>query len=148
MSIPRDIVTPRKKQGYCQKKQGVPILWAFGDACSEDSPQCALAIAKLPAEAGTGAIVAAGEGRWRLIIPVSVEGDVPGQIPPQLNVVRGVEIEVHTAGLRNGGKENRAYRNIGFVEPQKLDLPPHHPGTATLRQLTANTLPSIFSLPA
>jgi len=60
-----------------------------------------LAIPKLPAEAGAGAVIAAGERRRRLIVPIAVKGNIPGKIAPQFDVIRGVEVEMDAAGLSN-----------------------------------------------
>jgi hypothetical protein len=57
-------------------------------------------IPKRPAQAGARAIVAAGEARRRAIVPVAIERNVPGEIPPELNVIRCVESEMDAAGLR------------------------------------------------
>lgn len=59
-------------------------------------------IAKTYAEAGTGAIVTTGEAWRRLIVPVAVEGEVPVQLSPELDVVRSVQSKLQSSRLRKG----------------------------------------------
>ena len=65
-------------------------------------------IAKAPANAGGGAIVARRETRGWSVVPISVEREIPIELAPQLDVVRGIQIEVHSPRIRNGREQ------IGF----------------------------------
>lgn len=58
--------------------------------------------AKAYAEAGTGPIVATGEARRRLVVPVAINGEVPIELSPKLDIVRSVQIELHSSRLREG----------------------------------------------
>jgi hypothetical protein len=42
-----------------------------------------------------------------MIIPIAVEGDVPGELPPKPNVIRAVEVEVDAARIRESGQKQR-----------------------------------------
>jgi hypothetical protein len=58
-----------------------------------------LAVAKCISNSGTGSIVAAGEAWRRLVVPVAVEREIPGELAPKLYVVGHVEIGVDATGL-------------------------------------------------
>ena len=60
-------------------------------------------IAKTYAEAGTGSIVTSGEPGRRLVVPVAIDGEIPIELPPELDVVRSVQIELHSSRLRKSG---------------------------------------------
>jgi hypothetical protein len=40
-----------------------------------------------------------------VIVAIAIESEIPIKLSPQLDVVRRVQIEVYSAGLRNGRKE-------------------------------------------
>ena len=72
----------------------------------KDSVRCgALAVAKAHTKSRAGSVVAAGKSRRWVIVPIAIESEIPIKLSPQLNVVRRVQIEVYSAGLRNGRKE-------------------------------------------
>ena len=94
-------------------------------AWATDSSDGCLAIAKLPTEAGNAAVIAAGEGRRRVIVPVSIERNVQGEIALEFYAIRGVEIEMDRAGFRDGRQKKCVDSQIGFVQTRKPDFSPN-----------------------
>ena len=49
-----------------------------------------------------GSIITTGEAWRRLIVPVALDGEIPVELPQELDVVRSVQIELHSPRLRKG----------------------------------------------
>src|SRR5215831_15949481 len=84
-----------------------------------DSFSNLLTVSKCPVQAGAGSVVAAGEGVRGPRVPVSIEGNVEIELAPNLDVVGRVEVEMHTPGIGESGKEigaDRQVRPVKFVE--------------------------------
>ena len=72
--------------------------------------------AERPAQPRTGAVITANKTRWRLIVPVTIERDVPRQVAGNLDVVRRIHIEFYAARLIECGKECSGKVEVRFVE--------------------------------
>ena len=79
-------------------------------------------IAETYAEAGTGSIVTAGEAWRRLIVPIPIDGEIPIELPPELDVVRSVQIELHSSRLRKGRKQSGVDGQGGLVETEQIQF--------------------------
>ena len=107
-----------------------------------------LPIAKSPTHAGAGAVIGAGKA-WRgTIIPVAVEGDVPGELPPKPDVIGGVEIEVNAARIRERGQKQRANCEIGSIEIVEVHVRGDQPRGDLFRWRRPHSLLVVNSLPA
>ena len=73
-----------------------------------------------PAQPRTGPIVTANKARWRLIIPIAIERDIPRQIAGNLDVVCRIHVELYAAWLIECGKECSGEVKVRFV---KLEQP-------------------------
>jgi hypothetical protein len=62
-------------------------------------------IAKTDAEARARSIVTTHEARGWAIVPVSVKRKVPVELAPQLDVVRGVQIELNSTCFGEIGRK-------------------------------------------
>jgi len=55
-----------------------------------------------------------------MIIPVAVDGKIPIELAPELDVVRTVHSEVYSSRIRNSREEIGAYIECGPVEAEEL----------------------------
>src|SRR5271154_5266614 len=75
-------------------------------------------IAKCPAEPRTGAVVTARKAVRRPIVPVAIERRIPRKIAGELDVIGGVNVELDSAGFRDGGHKSCLEAPIGLVESE------------------------------
>jgi hypothetical protein len=76
----------------------------------------ALAVAKSVSKTGTCAVVAAREAGRGLFVPVAVEGQVPSELAPELDVVGDIKIGVNS-------QNSRDYVEVDLVETEETYLP-------------------------
>ena len=94
-------------------------------------------IAKTYAEAGTGSVVTMGEARRRLIVPVAIDGEIPIELPPELDIVRSIQIELHSSRLRKGRQQFGVDGQGGLVETEQVQF------RSQYKRLTYNLPPRI-----
>jgi hypothetical protein len=89
-------------------------FWMFGFLDQSTARRTSLLpIAKRPAEPRTGTVVAAGEIGRRLVVPVAIERDIPGEVAEELDVIGRIHIEVNAPGHRNGRENIWALKSSG-----------------------------------
>ena len=64
--------------------------------------------------------------RWRLVVPITVERDIPSQAPEELYVIGRVRVEKHTPRLRQRWEYRGRNVQVGFIELEELQLGGHH----------------------
>jgi len=79
-------------------------------------------VAKTYAEAGTGSIVTTGKAWRRLIVPVAIDVEIPFELPPELDVVRSVQIELHTSRLRKSRQRFGVDGQGGLAETEQVQF--------------------------
>ena len=79
-------------------------------------------VAECVGNAGTSAVIAAGEAWRRLIVPVTVERYVPLKIAPELDVVSDVKVGMDAARVGKCWQNSRGEREVRLVEAEKSHL--------------------------
>ena len=79
-------------------------------------------VAKAYAEARGSSVIAMRKTRWRAIVPVAVEREIPVELAPEFDVVRRVEIELNSSRIRNGRKQIAADGQSRPIEVEQFYL--------------------------
>ena len=66
--------------------------------------------------------------RWRLVVPIAIERDVPSQATEELYIIGNVRIKKDTPGLRQRWQYCASNVQVGLVELEELQLSGHYCG--------------------
>src|SRR5277367_6002725 len=77
-------------------------------------------VAECPAKSRAGAVVTPGKARRRPAVPVVVDRDIPRQVSSKFDVVGGIQVELHAAGIGDARHKDCLDATIGLVEPEEL----------------------------
>ena len=82
-----------------------------------------LLVTKRPTQTRLRSEVTAGKVIGRLTVKAAIEGNVPGKITHNLNVIGRVHIEFHSTALSDDWQKIGCDVRICFIESEELNIP-------------------------